>query len=244
MPSLPRKYFWATMLVAFCDQVVGNSTPRCSKAGLSGSPMMASRSSHSTSSKGWTPGVVKRRSTVSPAWRFCTSFAAVLLIKSSWWRRLGVNRESLRATRTEPPSVERRKSPARAREGPGELQVGARVELAQAVQTELADPLRRQLAAAVVTAADSIRSTRRSTSAERNRSLVSRVQQGARELVRSNGCRLPFRFLTNSGSRHGAHRSSSAGRSRSTPAPAHRRAALGVAALEDPGWRAQLGHVT
>ena len=57
-PSRPRKYFCATMLVAFWDQVFGNSTPRCSKAGLEGSPMMASRSSHSTSSKGWTPGVV------------------------------------------------------------------------------------------------------------------------------------------------------------------------------------------
>ena len=50
-PSRPRKYFWATMLVAFCDQDFGNSTPRCSKAGLSGSPITASRSSHSTSSK-------------------------------------------------------------------------------------------------------------------------------------------------------------------------------------------------
>ena len=58
VPSRPRKYFWATMLVAFCDQVVGNSTPRCSKAGFSGSPMTASRNSHSISSNGWTPGVV------------------------------------------------------------------------------------------------------------------------------------------------------------------------------------------
>ena len=32
VPSWPRKYFWATMLVAFCDQLFGNSTPRCSKA--------------------------------------------------------------------------------------------------------------------------------------------------------------------------------------------------------------------
>ena len=31
-PSWPRKYFWATMLVAFCDQFFGNSTSRCSKA--------------------------------------------------------------------------------------------------------------------------------------------------------------------------------------------------------------------
>src|SRR6266545_2817427 len=32
VPSGPRKYFWATMLVAFCDQVLGNSRSRCSKA--------------------------------------------------------------------------------------------------------------------------------------------------------------------------------------------------------------------
>jgi hypothetical protein len=33
--SCPRKYFWATMFVAFCDQVLGNSTSVCSKATLS-----------------------------------------------------------------------------------------------------------------------------------------------------------------------------------------------------------------
>ncbi len=32
VPSVPRKYFWATMFVAFCDQPLGNSTARCSKA--------------------------------------------------------------------------------------------------------------------------------------------------------------------------------------------------------------------
>ena len=32
VPRVPRKYFWATMLVAFCDHVIGNSTSRCSKA--------------------------------------------------------------------------------------------------------------------------------------------------------------------------------------------------------------------
>ena len=32
VPSVPRKYFWATMFVAFWDQVVGNSTSRCSNA--------------------------------------------------------------------------------------------------------------------------------------------------------------------------------------------------------------------
>ena len=31
----PRKYFWATMFVAVCDQNFGNSTSFCSNAGLS-----------------------------------------------------------------------------------------------------------------------------------------------------------------------------------------------------------------
>ena len=31
----PRKYFWATMFVAVCDQNFGNSTSFCSKAGPS-----------------------------------------------------------------------------------------------------------------------------------------------------------------------------------------------------------------
>ncbi len=66
-PARPRKYFWATMLVAFCDQPTGNSTPSCSNAGLSGSPMSASRISHSTHSKGCTPASVKRRGTLTPA---------------------------------------------------------------------------------------------------------------------------------------------------------------------------------
>ena len=44
------------MLVAFWDQLFGNSTPRCSKAGLSGLPITASRISHSISSKGCDPG--------------------------------------------------------------------------------------------------------------------------------------------------------------------------------------------
>jgi hypothetical protein len=55
----PRKYFWATMFVAVCDQKRGNSTPFCSKAGLSLPGMCASRTSHSTSSKGSRPGIVK-----------------------------------------------------------------------------------------------------------------------------------------------------------------------------------------
>src|SRR3954468_8166336 len=49
------------MLVAFCDQVVGNSTSSCLKP-----PTSAVRSSHSTVEKGSAPGLVKRRSTVSP----------------------------------------------------------------------------------------------------------------------------------------------------------------------------------
>src|SRR5665213_3364231 len=62
--SCPRKYFWATMLVAFCDHVDGNSMSCCSKATWSPCPMRASRRSHSTVSKGWTSGVVKKRRTV------------------------------------------------------------------------------------------------------------------------------------------------------------------------------------
>src|SRR3954469_20954873 len=54
--SWPRKYFWATMLVAFWDQLFGNSTSSCRKE-----PTAAVRSSHSTVSNGWTPGLVKSR---------------------------------------------------------------------------------------------------------------------------------------------------------------------------------------
>src|SRR3954453_19088121 len=54
--SWPRKYFCVTMFVAFCDHVFGNSTSSWRKE-----PTEASRSSHSTVSKGWTPGLVKRR---------------------------------------------------------------------------------------------------------------------------------------------------------------------------------------
>src|SRR6266487_348481 len=56
------------MFVAFCDHVVGNSTPRCSKA-LPPSlkfGMTASRVCHSTRSNGWTPSSVKYRLSVSP----------------------------------------------------------------------------------------------------------------------------------------------------------------------------------
>src|SRR3954447_2615825 len=60
-PIRPRKYFWATMLVAFCDQLFGNSTPGCSNE-----PTDASRISHSTASNGCTPGSVNRLSTVTP----------------------------------------------------------------------------------------------------------------------------------------------------------------------------------
>jgi hypothetical protein len=55
-PICPRKYFWATMFVAFCDHVAGNSTSACSNETLSPKPIRASRSSHSTESNGCTPG--------------------------------------------------------------------------------------------------------------------------------------------------------------------------------------------
>src|SRR3954468_9815669 len=61
VPIRPRKYFWATMLVAFCDQVVGNSTFSCSNV-----PTEAVRSCHSTVSNGSWLGVVNLRSILSP----------------------------------------------------------------------------------------------------------------------------------------------------------------------------------
>src|SRR3954454_21729178 len=69
--SCPRKYFWATMLVAFCDQVLGNSTSSCRKE-----PTAAVRSSHSTASKGCTPGRVNRRRTVNAS-AACEPFVRV-----------------------------------------------------------------------------------------------------------------------------------------------------------------------
>src|SRR5215212_11421840 len=62
-PSSPRKYFWATMLVAFSDQPTGNSTSGCSKA-IEPSfqlVMRASRRSQTTSSYGSMPGDVNSR---------------------------------------------------------------------------------------------------------------------------------------------------------------------------------------
>ncbi len=52
VPSVPRKYFWATIVVAFIDQSAGNSTSRCSKEVVPSRQLVitASRSSHSTSS--------------------------------------------------------------------------------------------------------------------------------------------------------------------------------------------------
>jgi hypothetical protein len=34
VPNVPRKYFWATMFVAFWDQVTGNSTSGWKKASV------------------------------------------------------------------------------------------------------------------------------------------------------------------------------------------------------------------
>src|SRR4051812_31747499 len=73
-PILPLKYFCATMLVAVCDQNFGNSTDFWSNTGLSLPGMKASRSSHSTSSNGSRPGIVKKRSTPTEAASFSTTF--------------------------------------------------------------------------------------------------------------------------------------------------------------------------
>ncbi len=52
VPSVPRKYFCATIVVALSDQEEGNSTPRCSKetSPVRQSVITASRMSHETSS--------------------------------------------------------------------------------------------------------------------------------------------------------------------------------------------------
>src|SRR5688572_3768929 len=85
----PRKYFWATMLVAFCDQLFGNSTPRCSNAGFSGSPIRASRISHSTASNGLTPASVKRLPTFTPSPAAVMAGAVALRLSGMTSPRLG-----------------------------------------------------------------------------------------------------------------------------------------------------------
>ena len=54
LPTVPRKYFCVTMLVALSDQLAGNSTPICSNTVEPSSQLVirASRDSHTTSSNG------------------------------------------------------------------------------------------------------------------------------------------------------------------------------------------------
>src|SRR5262245_28355168 len=67
LPIWPRKYLETTMFVACWDHDFGISTSRCSKTTLPFSlPITAERVSHSTSSKGSTPGRVKYRGNSSP----------------------------------------------------------------------------------------------------------------------------------------------------------------------------------
>src|ERR1700687_473348 len=62
VPTPPRKYFWATTLIASCDQERGTSTSFCSKMTWPFSPVIAAvRRSHSTRSNAWLPGGVKTR---------------------------------------------------------------------------------------------------------------------------------------------------------------------------------------
>src|SRR5215218_3252828 len=97
------------MLVEFWDQLFGNSTPRCSNAGFSGSPMTASRVSHSTASNGLTPGSVKRLPTLTPSPAAVTAGAAALRLSdmtsprvsySSWRPQGGKTDIALRPGRT------------------------------------------------------------------------------------------------------------------------------------------------
>ncbi len=68
VPTAPRKYLLVTMLTAFTDQKSGNSTPRCSKFTEPSRQlvMTTSRRSQTTSSYGYTPGVVWMRSIRRP----------------------------------------------------------------------------------------------------------------------------------------------------------------------------------
>ena len=67
VPTVPRKYFCTTTLVAVCVQPLGTSTSCCSKTALPFSPVMAAvRSSHWTLVKPSSPGLVKKRRTVRP----------------------------------------------------------------------------------------------------------------------------------------------------------------------------------
>ena len=184
------------MLVAFCDQVFGNSTPRCSKAGLSGSPMTASRSSHSTSSKGWTPGVVWRRSTVSPA-----SVGSCACLQRFYSSSPLLDGSSLGVTADPRARPGRNHSPRRGRllaklratgvgQGPEELQVGARGRAPRAPSGRArrsARPRARRQSAAIAT---SIRSTIVSTSAAVTGRLWAARSSAARSLVRSKRWRL------------------------------------------------------
>ena len=200
---MPRKYFWATMLVAFWDQLFGNSTSRCSNAGFSGSPITASRISHSTSSKGWTPGLVKRRSTVSPTsaglYVLCSDFShQVLSFKrhsggtsnprawTGWNRRragrLRMPRDPVR-TAAFRRTADRR--PSRARGAPrGRARRCAR----------------RRAPRAPSPTAVSIRSTIASMSEAITGRLWAALRSAARSFVRSKRWRSPSRLITCSGS--------------------------------------------
>src|SRR6267378_6603708 len=91
-PSLPRKYFDATTFVAVCDQNLGTSTPFCSKTLPLSPGMDESRSSHSTSSYGWTPSRVKWRWIRS---RCCPSVA----INEDWISAIAMAARTLRLLR-------------------------------------------------------------------------------------------------------------------------------------------------
>ena len=190
-PSRPRKYFWATMLVAFCDQDFGNSTPRCSNAGFSGSPITASRSSHSTSSKGCTPGVVWRRSQGRPPWlrfaRVCSAFPHPLSPL-----RLALQVSSMPALTRErctlaslPDGTRRRrfrKIRVSARQRSEELQVGAAVELARGPRGRARRSAPLPSSPPPASIAHSTRSTRASTSVGSDLALVGRAQQRRAQL--------------------------------------------------------------
>src|SRR5947209_3437164 len=86
VPSLPWRYLLATMLVAVMDQSLGTSTSFCSKMTLPcASVIWAVRRSHSTSSYGETPGLVKKRRKDRPGAFFLdVDWAGVVEAAADW----------------------------------------------------------------------------------------------------------------------------------------------------------------
>ena len=162
--------------------------------------MTASRSSHSTSSKGWTPAVREAAFDAQSRVRVRASFAAVLLIKSS--PRSGFSgwtphpRARRGRNRPRPGPVPRLRIDRDRRQRPGELQVGAAVELVGA-RARQSSPIRSEDSSPPPSAAASSpgRRSPRCRDAITGR-LWAAPRSAARSLARSKRWRSPSRLIT------------------------------------------------